>query len=233
MNEVWQLRLDLKPMKWEQIVPLNENRWLTDVVFYRDTLVVVGGRSDYKVLSSGKCFVKVMNKWQAIPNLNCARSRHQLVVCDDFLYALGGWNATSILSSVKWLNSLANKWEYGEAMKNPRKWFAAVNYQNCIYVIGGKAEKGKALSTTEKYNPIKGQWTFVCKLNFARYSHTASVLQNKIFVVGGCNSTRTAVQEIECTTQLRISGVLWEKQISSYSVTQVWLCRMFRVIAFM
>ena len=84
-------------------------------------------------------------------------------------------------------------------MITPRKWFAAVNYQNCIYVIGGKTQKGDdILSTTEKYNPIEGRWTFVRKLTFARFSHTASILQNKIFVVGGCNATGKAVKEIEC-----------------------------------
>ena len=199
MNGVWQLRLDLKPLKWKQAAPLNQNICFADAVVYQDTLVVAGGENDDEVLSSGEYFLKVMNKWQAIPNLNCARSRHQLVVCDDYLYALGGWNYFSTLSSVEWISSLANQWQYGEPMQIPRKWFTAVNYENCIYVIGGKAEeKGKALSTTEKYNPIEGRWTFVCELNFPRFSHTASVLQNKIFVVGGRNSTGTAVQEIEC-----------------------------------
>ena len=199
INKVWQLRLDLKPLKWEQIASLNENRWLTDAVVYQDTLVVVGGENGHTILSSGECFLKFMNKWQAIPNLNFARSGHQLVVCNDYLYALGGWNGSSILSSVERLSSLSDQWVYGKPMRRRRKWFAAVNYQNCIYVIGGKSqERNDALSTTEKYNPIEGRWTFVCELNFARYSHTASVLQNKIFVVGGCNSTETTVQEIEC-----------------------------------
>ena len=198
-NKVWQLRLDLKPLKWEQIASLNENRSHADAIVYQDTLVVVGGTNGHKVLYSGECFLKLMNKWQAIPHLNCARSGHQLVVCNDYLYALGGCIFSSTLSSVELLNSLADKWEYCEPMPTPRKWFAAVNYQNCIYVIGGKTqETDDALSTTEKYNPIEGQWTFVCELNFARFSHTASVLQNKIFVVGGCNSSGTAVEEIEC-----------------------------------
>ena len=197
-NKVWQIRLDSKPLKWEQIASLNENRWLTDAVVYQDTLVVVGGGNGRNVLSSGECFVKVMNKWQAIPNLNCARSTHQLIVCYERLYALGGWN-TSTLSSVERLSSLADQWQYSEPMLTTREWFTAVNYQNCIYVIGGKSQElDDVLSTTEKYNPIEGRWTFVCELNFARYSHTASVLQNKIFVVGGCNSSGTAVKEIEC-----------------------------------
>ena len=199
INKVWQLRLDSKPLKWEQIASLNENRWFTVAVVYQDTLVVVGGSNGHKVIYSGECYVKLINQWQAIPSLNCARSGHQLVVCNDYLYALGGWNFSSTLSSVEWLSSLADKWQYGEPMQTSRKWFAAVNYQNCIYVIGGKIQEGdNVLSTTEKYNPIERRWTFVCELNFARYSHTASVLQNKIFVVGGCNSNGTAIKEIEC-----------------------------------
>ena len=83
-------------------------------------------------------------------------------------------------------------------MKIPRNCFAAVNYQNCIYVIGGiTQERNDVLSTTEKYNPIEGRWTFVCELNFARFAHTALVLQNKMFVVGGCNLIGKAIQEIE------------------------------------
>ena len=87
-NKVWQLRLDLKPLRWEQIASLNENRWFRDAVVYQDTLVVVGGGNGYKVLYSGECFVKLMNQWQAIPNLNCARFGYQLVVCDDYFCIL-------------------------------------------------------------------------------------------------------------------------------------------------
>ena len=198
-NKVWQIRLDSKPLKWQQIASLNENRTFTDIVVYQDTLVVVGGGNGRNFLSSGECFVKVMNKWQAIPNLNCARYGHQIVVCDNYLYALGGLDFSSTLSSVECLSSLTDEWQYSEPMKTPRKYFAAVNYQNCIYVIGGMTQEwDDVLSTTEKYNPIEGRWMFICELNFARYSHTASVLQNKIFVVGGCNLSRTAVKEREC-----------------------------------
>ena len=102
-------------------------------------------------------------------------------------------------SPVQWLSSLADEWQYSKPMKTPTKCFFAVNYENCIYVIGGKSQEwDDALSTTEKYKPIEGRWMFVCELNFARYSHTASVLQNKMFVVGGCNSSETVVQEIQC-----------------------------------
>ena len=211
MNDVWQLRLDLKPLKWEQMASLNEKRWLTDIIVYQDTLVVVGGGNGDKVLSSGECFLKLMNKWQAISNLNYARYGHQLVVCYERLYALGGWN-TSTLSSVERLSSLADQWQYSEPMLTTRKWFTAVNYQNCIYVIGGKTqERNDVLSTTEKYDPIEGRWTFVCELNFARYSHTASVLENKIFVVGGCNATGTAVKEIECYDTITNNWIVVEK----------------------
>ena len=61
-NKVWQIRLDSKPLKWEQIASLNEKRRFTDAVVYQDTLVVVGGRNGRNVLSSGECFVKFMNK---------------------------------------------------------------------------------------------------------------------------------------------------------------------------
>ena len=40
-------------------------------------------------------------------------------------------------SLVEWLSSLANKWQCSKPMQTPGKWFAAVSYQKCIYVIGG------------------------------------------------------------------------------------------------
>ena len=131
-NKVWQLRLDSKPLKWEQIASLNENRSFTNAVVYQNTLVIVVGSNGPEILSSGECFVKVMNKWQAIPNLNCARFGHQLVVCDNYLYALRGWNSFSTLSSVEWFKCLADTSQYGEPMKTPRKCFAAVNYQTAF-----------------------------------------------------------------------------------------------------
>ena len=40
-NTVWQLRLDLKPLKWKKIASLNEDRHLLDAVIYQDRLFVV------------------------------------------------------------------------------------------------------------------------------------------------------------------------------------------------
>ena len=134
---------------------INENRSLTDAVIYYDTLVVVRGLNGCKVLYSGECLVKLMNKWQAIPNLNCARSRQlTVVVCTCMLLEV----VIFFLSSVEGLSSLADKWQYSERMQTPRKWLAAVSYQKCIYVSGGITQNcDSALSTAEKYNPIEGR----------------------------------------------------------------------------
>ena len=50
------------------------------------------------------------------------------------------------------LQSLNGEWEPAPSMLTARDWFAAVNCDGCIYVIGGVYEYYQTLKTVEKFD---------------------------------------------------------------------------------
>ena len=66
--------------------------------------------------------------------------------------------------------------------------FAAVAVGNCIYAIGGCDDAG-AIDCVERYDVRQKDWKKLSSLPTRRYGHSAVVINEKICVVGGYNSS--------------------------------------------
>ena len=77
---------------------------------------------------------------------------------------------------------------------------SAVNCRGVIYAIGGQSgdDNETTLKSVERFDPDANKWIYVSDMNIERSSHSACVLQDKIFVVGGINCKDQEVKEIEC-----------------------------------
>ena len=105
--------------------------------------------------------------------------------CDECLYALGGYNDDDdddeYLSFAERLSDLDGEWQNIQPMQTPRRWFAAVNCNGVVYVIGGQSgkENSSTLKSVEKYDSAENQWKYVTETNIARCAHTACVMRGK------------------------------------------------------
>ena len=202
-NKVYRMNVNDSKMKWEEVCPLNEGRYMMGATVFKDCLVVAGGKQQHNGIDTKEEFyIPALNKWQQVSKLNQQRVFNELVSCNGCLFAFGGYDERQPLSSMEKLSDLDGKWEVVEAMNEPRAWFAAVTCEGEIYAIGGYKEnsggKDIALKSVEKYNPTEKKWTFVRCMNAKRAGHSACVLRGKIFVVGGWNENKDLVKTIEC-----------------------------------
>ena len=203
-TKVYRLNINDSKMKWEEVCPLNEERFMMGATVFKDCLVVAGGGKtngdEFPV--NEEIYIPALNKWQQISKLNHERVFNELVSCNGYLFALGGNDGNRCLSSMEKLSNLDGEWDVVEAMNEPRACFAAVNCEGEIYAIGGykKNSDGKdiALKSAEKYSTVKRQWNSVCDMNTERAGHAACVLRGKIFVVGGIDANKDPVKTIEC-----------------------------------
>ena len=200
-DQMWQMNLKKARLNWQKLSSMFEPRCAMGATVYNDALIVAGGYTyNDSILASSEIYLKQIDEWKIISPLNHARFSNELVSCDDRVFCLGGYDGENVLSSVEHLVNLKSQWEFVESMLTPRKWFAAVNYKEMIYAIGGLSDIGKntTLKSVEKYNPDENEWTYVCDMNIERRSHSACVLQNKVYVVGGLDSERRIIKQIEC-----------------------------------
>ena len=202
-NKVYRISINNSETKWEEVCPMNEEKYMMGAAVFKDRLVVAGGEKDETNASQKEeIYNPVLNKWQQISKLNQERMFNELVSCDGCLFSLGGNDDNQYFSSMEKLSDLDGEWQVVEAMNEPRTCFAAVNCEGEIYAIGGCKEyrDGKviALKSVEKYNPVERQWSFVADMKTERIAHAACVLRCKIFVVGGADANNDPIKTIEC-----------------------------------
>jgi len=181
---------------------MNESRYQMGAALYGDVIVVAGGldENDYPQ-SSVEVYQTSFNEWRTICSLNQKRSGHALVSCGRYLYALGGRDGKTVLSSIERLDHLNKNWINFEPMQTPRIWFSAVNCDGVVYAIGGRSvyyDISTTLKTVESYDLPTNKWKYVSDMNIKRFGHSACVLHNKIYVVGGIGKNNKTIEEIEC-----------------------------------
>ena len=110
-----------------------------------------------------------------------------------------------ILTSVEYFDPQhASSSTFGRSLTNmstPRFGAAAVTLNNKIYVMGGFSTKyaSSAMTSVEYFTPTPsgGSWTSVANMNTARGLAAASVVNGKIYVMGGTDNNQTIVNSVE------------------------------------
>jgi hypothetical protein len=157
-------------------------------------------------------------------NLPAARTGLSLVSYNGFLYAIGGSNSSGTPQTTVYIAKLGangepqlwhptdtnkNNWVYwyaDTALSNARSNFAAVAYNNRMYILGGLTASTTVLSTNTvqvaDVNPTGtlGTWTTtgMAPLGVARYGLTAHVYNDTLYTLGGNTTfTGTPVTTVE------------------------------------
>lgn len=120
--------------------------------------------------------------------LQVERWLHCVVSKDSWLYIIGGQSGDRVLNSCEAINPSTSERQKIFSMRSPRKQFAAVYLNDCIYAMGGISRNGKYLSTVECFSFKKKSWQFVSSMHKPRCGHSAFVVNKKIYVVGGVDA---------------------------------------------
>lgn len=114
--------------------------------------------------------------------------------------------------SVEVYDPVTDSWTTGLAgMRDARVANAAITYLGKIYVMGGNTGGlgDDRLSSVEEYDPASRQWTVKNPLSSGRYSISAEVVNNAVYVIGGGSTGRLVEKGTFVATMpasLRING---------------------------
>ena len=115
-------------------------------------------------------------------------------VVDGKIYAIGG-TSTKIksfrLDTIEMYDPATDTWAKAKNMNHARAGAAVSVVDGKIYVMGGTGlpliinDPGPFLSSMEVYNPEKNRWREIGDMPTPKSVHTASVINGKIYVMGG------------------------------------------------
>lgn len=141
------------------------------------------------------------------------RTNFSLVAYNGFLYAIGGKDSAGTRQSTIYIAKLGangepqlwhptntdkSTWDYwyqDTGLSSARSDFAAVAYNNRMYILGGLSTSG-AINTVQYADitptGLLGSWTSSTNLPYNLYSHSAQVYNDRLYIIGGANSVGSA-----------------------------------------
>lgn len=139
------------------------------------------------------------DSWTTLEPMPTARSGIGVAIVDGIIYAIGG--SYDSFGENEAYDPATNTWTTKTPMPTPRINFGIAVVENKIYTIGGDSGNWSSGSTpsniVEVYDPLTDTWETKCSMNIRRIGLSASVVDGKIFVMGG--RTGEAVYEVAAT----------------------------------
>ncbi len=131
--------------------------------------------------------------WTTKADLPTLRSHLATEVIDGKIYAIGGWDRRdgldTVFSSVAVYDPATDTWTKRADMPTPRWSLASSVVNGKIYVIGGQtiADTGnrQGLQAVEVYDPETDTWTQEVDMPTARRGLSASLVDGKLYAIGG------------------------------------------------
>ncbi|KAL1450269.1 hypothetical protein MTO96_028093 [Rhipicephalus appendiculatus] len=131
-----------------------------------------------------------------------------------------------------------NQWLAIQPLPEPRSYHAVVYYAGCIYVLGGcspavasKAGKARAQRSVFKFHVREQRWERAADMMHARACHGATVVHEKIMVVGGKDDKEEILNSVELYNPASDSWVCvppsfrclsWPAEWASWAVWCMW-----------
>ena len=199
---------DPKTDTWTQKVDMPTSR-RTSTCVVNGKIYAIGGAKIHKrrigpgvgrdiiELPTVEMYDPATDTWTQKADMLTPRSTSTCVV-DGKIYAIGGTAFNNVkkkkpwrLDTVEVYDPATDTWAKAKKMNHVRSGAAISVVDRKIYVMGGTGwpqipfHPGPFLSSMEVYNPKTNQWREIGEMPAAKSSHTASVINGKIYVIGG------------------------------------------------
>ena len=152
-----------------------------------------GSGFESEELATLEMYDPITDTWTQKADMPTPRKTMTCVV-NGKIYAVGGWvtlNEKPHLETVEVYDPATDRWAKVQSM-NCARCSAAIGVVNGeIYVIGGlgsppiQDQSDLYLSNVEVFNPKTNQWQKKTEMSVPKADHTATVLNGKIYVIGG------------------------------------------------
>ncbi|KAH9617271.1 hypothetical protein KSS87_011307 [Heliosperma pusillum] len=169
-------------------------------------LYVLGGECDSSWYDTVESYNLQSLQWASYPSLNRKKGSLAAVSLLAKIFAIGGGDAEDSLSEVEVFDLNVGKWIVTRSMLQKRFAPAAAELNGVLYVAGGydgqeyvrrptdapsgDLKPGEHNSSVERFDPRVYSWTRLKSMNSSRGCHSLTVLNEKLYAIGGYDGTQ-------------------------------------------
>ena len=197
---------DPKTDTWEQRADMPTARAGVSTLVVDGKIYALGGgerqkiqvgrawRNSGKLLPTIEMYDPVTDTWIQKADMPVPRSSNSTCIVDGKIYIIGGVAANrkqGRLDSVDIYDPATDTWTEAKSMNHARGGASVSVVDGMIYVMGGVGwpqipnHPGPFLSSVEMFDPKNNQWTEITDMPAPKAGHAASVIDGKIYVIGG------------------------------------------------
>ena len=213
-NEVTNSLISLTDSEWtEQFPPMPTKRWLTAAVCSGKSLVVAGGSTGYKCLSTVEVMDTETLQWSTASSLPHPLREATATLCGDQIYMLGGFNQANKYSKSVFTCSLASllmSCQPQSLLARLKAFFTKVwhqladtpvtlstctSLQGQVLAVGGCDSDDEDTTAIHMYNTTTNSWEVISHMATPRHQCLVAVLpRDKLMVVGGYDNATDSVE---------------------------------------
>ena len=147
-----------------------------------------------KKLTTVEMYDPATDTWTQKADMPTPRSYLSTSVMDGKIYAIGGMSNSNKqwrLETVEVYDPATDTWAKARDINQARSCAAISVVNGEMYAMGGRGWSGiqtqpdPYLSSVEAFNPKTNQWQEITEMPTPRTSHTASIVDGKVYVIGG------------------------------------------------
>jgi len=187
---------------WTTKTPIPQLRAGSGCAVVSDTIYVIGGRdSAGNRYSTNYVYDPVNDSWSTRADMPTARAHISCAVVNGKIYAFGGWVGSTATGVVEEYDPAMDIWRTMTPMPTPRYCLGCAVFQDRIYIIGGMNMQGQIFNTLEEYDPSAdtvggAPWGTKAQMTVARMGPGAAIINDTMFVYGGCIAIGTQVTTV-------------------------------------
>ncbi|XP_077294543.1 kelch-like protein 25 [Arctopsyche grandis] len=167
--------------------------------------IALVGASYLDMANTIDIFDGLKKSWTLCKNIGFNKSNFASVLVGNWIVIIGGWNSSyETLTSVEYIDLKNSQKLKLKPLNQARYNLSAVTFRRDssadVYAIGGDNDIGETLSSVERWNSKTGDWEIIASLLVAVIGHSATVIDDKIFVTGGRifeNGNETSTNKVQ------------------------------------
>ncbi|XP_077294317.1 ectoderm-neural cortex protein 1-like [Arctopsyche grandis] len=162
-----------------------------------ENIALVGGQF-YDMANTIDIFDGLEKSWTLSKNIEINKTNFASVIAEDWILIIGG-RRNKAVTSVEYIDLKNGQKHPFKPLNQARCEFSAVTIRRDsstdVYAIGGHADD--FLSSVERCNNKTGNWEIIAPLLVAVNFHSASVIDDKIFVTGGYTGGNGSTNKVQ------------------------------------
>jgi RNA polymerase sigma factor (sigma-70 family) len=182
--------------QWTKRTDMPTGRQYVSCSAVNGKVYAIGGWGFFAVYSRVEEYDPTTDKWTQKADMLTQRGAVSTCVANGKIYAIGGMEA-AILSTVEEYDPILDMWTKKADMPTARWAFSTAVVNGKIYAIGGATgaqsvgdatRPSNPTSSLEEYDPATDTWTKKGDMPLAFAGSAATVVNDKIYVIGGAES---------------------------------------------